>query len=87
MASPMLDRWDLELQQFSIKFQHIQGKRNVVAGAILRIRTLVLYQDNDNEDVPSTIEGIVTNIIEEVQTADTAPRSQPIMWENLIWQY
>ena len=54
MPSPKLDRWALELQQFDIKFQHIQGKRNVVAAAISRLRTLGLYKDNDNKGVPST---------------------------------
>ena len=34
MSSPLLDRWPLELQQFGITFQHIQGKMNVVADAI-----------------------------------------------------
>ena len=44
-SHPMLDRWALELQQFDIKFQHIQAKRNVAADAISRLRTLNLYQD------------------------------------------
>ena len=39
MSSPVLDRWALELQQFDTKFQHIQGKQNVVADAISRLRT------------------------------------------------
>ena len=64
----------LELQQCDIKFQHIQGKRNVVADAISRLRTLGLYQDNDNEDVPSAIEDIVKNTIEEVHSADITPK-------------
>ena len=34
MSSTVLDRWALEFQQFNIKFQHIQGKKNVVADAI-----------------------------------------------------
>ena len=39
MSSPMLDGWALELQQFNIKFQYIQGKRSIVADAISRLRT------------------------------------------------
>ena len=73
MSSPVLDKWALELQQFDIKFQHIQGKKNVVADVISRLRTLGLYQDNDNEDVPPTIED-VKNIIEEIQSADAESR-------------
>ena len=32
-----------------------------------------LYQDNDNEDIPSIIEDTVKNIIEEIKSTDTAP--------------
>ena len=78
-VQPMLHRWALELQQFDIKFQHIQGKRNVVADAISGLRTLGLYQDNDNEDVPSAIEDVVKNIIEELLLQTQPQRSQPIM--------
>ena len=59
MSSPVLDRWALELQQFNIKFQHIQGKKNVVAGAISWLRTLGLYQDIDNENILLTTENVV----------------------------
>ena len=64
MSSLVLDRWTLELQQFDIKFQHIQGKQNAVPDAISRLSTLGLYKDNDNEDEPSTIDDVVENIIE-----------------------
>ena len=69
----MLDRWALELQQFDIKFYHIQDKRRVVADAISRLRTLGLHQDNNNEDVLLSTEGVVKNI-KEVHSADTAPK-------------
>ena len=52
MSSPILDRWALDLQQFHIEFQHIQGKTNIVADAISQLRMLGLYQDNDNKDIP-----------------------------------
>ena len=51
MSSPVLDGWAMELQQFNIKFQHIQGKKNVVAKAVSRLRMLGLYKDNGSEDV------------------------------------
>ena len=70
MLSSILDRWALELEQFNIKFQHIQGKRNVVADTISPLRTLGLYQDSGNKDVPVTTEDVVENIIEEVHLAD-----------------
>ena len=34
-----------------MKFEHIQGKKNVVADAISRLRKFGLYQDNNNEEV------------------------------------
>ena len=75
MSSPVLDRWALDLQQFNIKLQHIQGKKNVVANAISRLRTLGLYRDNGNEDVPLTIEDVVKNIIEEIHYLDTVQKT------------
>ena len=74
MSSPVLDRWTLELLQFNIKFQHIQGRQNVVADAISRPKTLGLYKDNDNEDEPATIDDVVENKIEEINSADSAPK-------------
>ena len=74
MSSPLLDRWALELQHFNIKFQHIQGKRNVVADAISQLRNLGLYQDNGNEDVPVTTEDVVENIIEVIHLTDVTPK-------------
>ena len=44
ISSPVLERWALELQQFNIKFQHIQCKKNIVADAISQLRTLGLYK-------------------------------------------
>ena len=73
MSSPLLDRWVLELQQFDIKYQYIEGKKHVVADAISRMQTPGLYQDNANKDIPSMIEDILKSIIEEIQSADTAP--------------
>ena len=74
MSSPVLDRWALALQHFDIKFQHIQDKKNVVADVISTLRTLGLYQDNDNDDVLPIIEDAGKNIIEEIQSAAAAPR-------------
>ena len=51
MSSLLLDCWMLELQQFNIQFEHISGKKNLVADAISRLRTLGLYQDNGNTDL------------------------------------
>ena len=71
MSSPVLDMWALELQQFDINFQHTKGKKNVVVDVISRIRILGLYQDNG---VLLMLEGVVKNIIEEVQSMDTLPK-------------
>ena len=75
MSSLVVDRWALELQQFDIKFKHIQGKKKVFNDAVSRLRTLGLYQDNDNDDVLITTNDIVENIIEEVHSTDIVPRT------------
>ena len=46
----------------------------MAANAIPRLRTLGLYQDDNNEDVPITTEDTIKNIIEEVHSADVVPR-------------
>ena len=73
LSSTMLYRWVLELQLFDIKFQHTEGKKNVVADAISRLQTPGWYQDIENEDIPFMTEDVVKNIIEEIQSTDTAP--------------
>ena len=83
MSSPVLDRWALELQQFNIKFQHIQGKKNVAADAISQLRSIGPYMDNGNEDVPDTTEDVVENIIEEVYLTDIIQKTTTYNVEKL----
>ena len=75
MSSSVFNGWALELEQVNIKFEHIQGKKNVVANAVSRFRTLGLYQDNDNDDVPIMTEYIIKNFIKEVHSTDVVPRT------------
>ena len=56
MSSHVLDGEALELQQFNMKFEHIQGKKNMVADVISRLKMFGLYQDNDNEEVQLSLE-------------------------------
>ena len=49
-----------------MKFEHIQGKKNMVADVISRLRTSGLYQDNNNEEVQLSHEDAIENIIEEI---------------------
>ena len=58
--------------EVSHKFQHIQGKQNVVADAISRLRTLGLYRDSDNEVELSAVDNIVQNIVKEINSTDSA---------------
>ena len=73
MSSHVLDHLVLELQQFHVKFEHIQGKKNVVADTVFRLRMYRLYQDNSNEEVQLSLEDAVENVIEEIHHIDTAP--------------
>ena len=47
----------------------------MVADAVSKLRALGLYQDNDNNDVPITTEGIFEKITEEVHSTDIVPRT------------
>ena len=75
MSSPVLDHWALELQQFDIQFEHKSGKKNVVADIICQLRTLGLYQDNGNEDIATTHDDMVKNIMEEGHAFELVPNS------------
>ena len=89
MSCHVLDRWALELQQFNIKFNHIEGKRNVVADMISRLKTLNLYEKNQELDsIPSvaTVEDTLENIIEEVQNISVKTNNQHQTTQlNLNW--
>ena len=65
----------MEVQQFDIQFGHISGKKNVLADAISWLRTLGLYQDNDNDDTAITDDDLVENIVEEVHAIELVPNS------------
>ena len=45
-----LDRWSLELQEFDISLEFIQGKLNTVAGVISHLRNEGLYHEHSNKE-------------------------------------
>ena len=53
------------------EFEHIQGKRNVVADVISRLRMCRSYQDNNNEEVQLSLEDVVENTIEEIHNINS----------------
>ena len=73
----------MELQLFNIKLQHIQGKKNIVVDAISQLRTLGLYKDNGNKDVPVTTEDVIENIIKEVHITDVIQKTPMYNVEKL----
>ena len=73
ISSLVLDDWALELQWFDIQFEHILGKKNVVADVISRLRTLALYQNNDNTDLAKTDDNVADNIVEEAHAIEWIP--------------
>ena len=50
MNIPKLDRWSLELQEFDISIEFIQGKLNTVTDVISRLKNEGLYNEHSNED-------------------------------------
>ena len=83
MSNLVLDHWVLELQQFNIQFEHISGKKNVVADAIFRIGTLGLYQDNGNDDLATTDDNVVDNVMEGVHAIEWIPNLATYKMEKL----
>ena len=56
-----------------MKFEHIQGKENMVADMISRLATFGLYQDNSNEEIQLSLENAIENIIDEIHNVRSAP--------------
>ena len=73
MSSHVLDHWALELQQFNVKFEHIQVKKDMVADVISRLRIYRLYQYNNSKEVQLSLEDAVENITEEIHHINSAP--------------
>ena len=71
MSSHVLDQLALQLQQFNVTFEHIQGKKNVVADTISRLRTFGLYKDNN--EVQLSLEDVIKNIIEKIHSIESTP--------------
>ena len=46
----------------------------MVAGAISRLRTFGLHQDNNSAEVQLSLEDTIENIIEEVHTIESTPK-------------
>ena len=70
LSSYILDRCALQLQQFNIVSNQIEGKKNVVDDVISRLKTLNLdekHQEIDSVPSVTTVEDALENIIEEVQ--------------------
>ena len=68
MSIPKLDRWSLELQEFDISIEFIQGKMNTVADVISRLKNEGLYNEHSNEDHKIKATTNLNDRIEEVLT-------------------
>ena len=62
-----LDRWSLELQEFDISLEFIQGKLNKIANVISRLKNEGLYVEHSNEK-PANLKVNLLNRIEEIWT-------------------
>ena len=93
MSNHVIERWALELQQFNFEFNHIEGNKNAIADAISRLKTLNLYEKNQEVDsVPSvaTVEDTLENITEEVQNismkASNPDQTTQVNLDELCWE-
>ena len=68
MKNPTLNRWVLKLNECSIVFKHIAGKKNVVADAISRFKQKNLYTEPMDKNKPTAkgVEDSIENVIAEV---------------------
>ena len=60
-----LDRWSLELQEFDISLEFIQGKLNKIADVISRLKNEGLYIEHSDEK-PATVKVSPQDRIEEI---------------------
>ena len=75
-----LDRWSLELQEFDISLEFIQGKLNTVADVISCLKNRGLYVEHSKEDQKVNT---VTNLDKRIEEVlDVA--SEPLNFERLF---
>ena len=75
-----LDRWSLELQEFDISLEFIQGKLNTVTDVISHLKNRGLYEEHSNEDQKANT---TTNLDERIQKVlDIA--SKPLNFEKVF---
>ena len=75
-----LDRWSLELQEFNISLEFIQGKLNTVANVISCLKNGGLYQEHSKEDQKINT---ATNLDEKIEEMlDIA--SKPFNFEKVV---
>ena len=72
MKIAKLDRWSLELQEFDISLQFIQGKLNKIANEISRLKNEGLYIEYSDEK-PATEKVSPQDRIEEILDIATNP--------------
>ena len=75
------DRWSLELQEFDISLEFIQGKLNTVADIISHLKNGDLYQEHSKEDQKANTATNLDERIEEV--LDIA--SKPLNFEKVFF--
>ena len=75
-----LDRWSLELQEFDISLEFIQGRLNTVADVISHLKNRGLYKEHSNEDQKANMTTTLDERIKEV--LDIA--SKPLDFEKVF---
>ena len=68
-----LDRWSLELQEFDISLEFIQGKLNTVADVISHLRNEGLYHEHPNREQDVNREVNLDDRIEEILDITSKP--------------
>ena len=74
-----LDRWSLELQEFNISLEFIQGKLNKIVDVISRLKNEGLYIEHSDEK-PATMKVSLQDRIEEILDIATNPSNFKIVF-------
>ena len=81
-----LDRWSLELQEFDISLEFIQGKLNKIMDVTLRLKNEGLYVEHSDEK-PTKVKVSQEDRIEEILNIATNPSNFEKVFNPLTSSY
>ena len=78
MKIAKLERWAMLLQEYDITFLHIKGKDNILADAISRLCTIIIYKTADDTNTLHIANIQPNEMTQQIHLAQTSQSLQPI---------